>query len=648
MSLFEHVAKKTKMDSESVVGAASHQERSVATHVLTEANVGIKCYMSPCIGRSFTGIIKHRYNDFHVQELDREGNAVHLTTLAAPKYVKTPDASAASALLPRDEKCSLVAQAMAQPEFAARLAAFLDDETPTSILSEAVLEKATRTSVHQLCKAYFPGEFETRTENNCILFAKPGGKAQIGRFAPRPSFKELGGEYLHFTLYKENKDTMESVNTLARLVRADSKLFTFCGTKDKRGITTQRVSAHKIHAERLAGLNKSLRGIRVGDFKYERERLQLGDSQGNHFKIAIREVQTKDPQLILDSLETLKSKGFINYFGMQRFGTRSVSTHHVGIAMLQENWQEACEMILGRDDSGDGRDEFNNARSEWLASHDPEQALALYPRYCLAERSILQSYTRQGKNQSKWNHLQAIQSIGRNLRLMYVHSYQSRVWNEMTSLRHEKFGARVVVGDIVRVEKEAGQDDGEDIDGDDANEESKTRRGLGVVKVIASKEEAAQYSIYDIVLPMPGHSVLYPSHEIAAEYKAFMGQDGFDPNKMARKIADINLPGFYRRCYSLPRNVSGRLVRYSDQGSDPVDFIESDLERLAPKKREKEIPNGDLLALVVEFTLSSSEYATMVLREITKTETSASFHSQLSQSSKDHSKPKAPTEGNKE
>ena len=44
------------------------------------------------------------------------------------------------------------------------------------------------------------------------------------------------------------------------------------------------------------------------------------------------------------------------------------------------------------------------------------------------------------------------------------------------------------------------------------------------------------------------------------------------------------------------------------------------------------------MAFVVEFTLGSSMYATMALREIMRSETSASFHTTLSQNSLDHPK----------
>ena len=114
---------------------------------------------------------------------------------------------------------------------------------------------------------------------------------------------------------------MEAVNTIARLIKMDSKSFTFCDTKDKRGVTTQRVSAFKIHAHRLLGLNKTLRGIKIGNFSYEKQKLQLGDSKGNHFVIAMRQVEAVEHKDIMESIESLSTLGFINYFGMQRFGT---------------------------------------------------------------------------------------------------------------------------------------------------------------------------------------------------------------------------------------------------------------------------------------------------------------------------------------
>lgn len=41
------------------------------------------------------------------------------------------------------------------------------------------------------------------------------------------------------------------------------------------------------------------------------------------------------------------------------------------------------------------------------------------------------------------------QKIPRNTRLMYVHSYQSFLWNKVTSQRIQELGLTPVVGDLV-------------------------------------------------------------------------------------------------------------------------------------------------------------------------------------------------------
>ncbi len=60
------------------------------------------------------------------------------------------------------------------------------------------------------------------------------------------------------------------------------------GTKDKRGVTSQWVTAHKVSAQRMAGLNPRLRGVRVGNFEYTDTELRLGMLGGNQFKVRAR------------------------------------------------------------------------------------------------------------------------------------------------------------------------------------------------------------------------------------------------------------------------------------------------------------------------------------------------------------------------
>ena len=67
----------------------------------------------------------------------------------------------------------------------------------------------------------------------------------------------------------------------------------------------------------------SLRGLRVQIVQPTPERgaseLKLGDLVGNRFRIVLRSCSC-DEQAAAAALRALKVKGFINYFGLQRFG----------------------------------------------------------------------------------------------------------------------------------------------------------------------------------------------------------------------------------------------------------------------------------------------------------------------------------------
>lgn len=45
-------------------------------------------------------------------------------------------------------------------------------------------------------------------------------------------------------------------------------------------------------------------------------------------------------------MEDLGNAGFINYYGTQRFGTSSVPTHAVGVALLTEHFDTAIELVM--------------------------------------------------------------------------------------------------------------------------------------------------------------------------------------------------------------------------------------------------------------------------------------------------------------
>lgn len=83
-------------------------------------------------------------------------------------------------------------------------------------------------------------------------------------------------------------------------------------------------------------------------------------------------------------METLKTQGFINYFGMQRFGTAPIPTHVVGLALLRSDWALAAHLLL-RPRDGES-DEVALPRLIHLEGKTSE-ALRLIPRRAVAERA---------------------------------------------------------------------------------------------------------------------------------------------------------------------------------------------------------------------------------------------------------------------
>jgi tRNA pseudouridine13 synthase len=54
-----------------------------------------------------------------------------------------------------------------------------------------------------------------------------------------------------------------------------------------------------------------------------------------------------------ESLQSLKNNGYLNYFGMQRFGTSSVMTHTIGCAIMKKQYEEASNLILNPREGGE-------------------------------------------------------------------------------------------------------------------------------------------------------------------------------------------------------------------------------------------------------------------------------------------------------
>jgi tRNA pseudouridine13 synthase len=145
------------------------------------------------------------------------------------------------------------------------------------------------------------------------------------------------------------------------------------------------------------------RGLRIGHLRYDDKPMFLGALDGNEFFITLRNVQVRSEEAIAKSVEVLKTKGFINYYGMQRFGSGSVSTHHIGIPVFKGDFKTAVEGILA---ARPGDMEEAEAAREAYKNGQYNEALQLMPRGHVPERSILEKMKRNlhedGTHKGDW------------------------------------------------------------------------------------------------------------------------------------------------------------------------------------------------------------------------------------------------------
>ncbi|KAL4898842.1 hypothetical protein BDW74DRAFT_126398 [Aspergillus multicolor] len=704
-----------------VGGAPQQSDAEIDEQLSKEIEVGITEFVS-ADNEGFAGILKKRYTDFLVNEILPSGKVLHLTNTKAPnaneegtkpapveekpveEKPKEPETPAEETPAPAEFNLteedaalldSLFGSQHSQKIVALHKKALANPKTKPSDLGRlntvVVTDRDERVKMHQAIRRIFNSQIESSTDSEGMMVIsvaanrnkrsnQQGGRSGNnggGRDKNRVNWDELGGPYLHFTIYKENKDTMEVISFIARQLKMNPKSFQFAGTKDRRGVTAQRACAYRLQADRLARLNRTLRNAVVGDFEYQPHGLELGDLFGNEFVVTLRECEipginlqdraaavTKAKELVSSSLKNTYQRGYFNYYGLQRFGSFTTRTDTVGVKILQDDFKGACDSILDYSPHILAAAQADEKLAEGetptvtnISSEDKARALAIHifqttgrvtdalekmPRKFSAESNIIRHIGR-----SKNDYLGALQTIPRNLRLMYVHAYQSLVWNLAVGERWRLYGDRVVEGDLVLIHEHRDKDgssssatpaaapetatvdaDGEIIIAPQAHDSAFSAEDTFTRARALTAEEAnsGAFSIFDIVLPLPGFDVLYPPNKMTDFYKEFMGSPrggGLDPFNMRRKWKDASLSGSYRKVLSrmgADYSVDVRLYERDDE-----QFVRTDLENLTSKTRDggdvamqeaSGEAEGDKVAVVLKFQLGSSQYATMALREL--------------------------------
>ncbi|CAI5720682.1 unnamed protein product [Peronospora farinosa] len=530
-------------------------------------------------------------------------------------------------------------------------------ETETTFFFPPIEAKETRAAMHQVLRKFGRGIVvsDTTTNGDGVSVVRVrrvmiGGKKrkdmdQRGGIDARGSWPKNRPDYLQFVLYKRNLETNSVMMQLAKAMNTNVSSFTYAGTKDKRGITTQLCTVYRGSKERLETLNRADRELDsfnflVGNATYVSQRLNLGDLRGNRFSLAIRDLPDDDTisdEQIHNAVRSWSEHGFINYFGLQRFGTKAIATHEIGRAILQRDYKRVVDLLLSPQE-GDAT-KIREARQAFQDNQDVETALKALPPYLIAERAVLQGLRTHGMT----SYATAIQGIPRHLRMMYTHSYQSYVWNFVASERLVQFSRNSpVVGDLVIPHDKMTEEYVVDSEGGDADEKEdeaaqpnkKPRTSAETSRPEASPcvvtaENLSLYSIYDVVLPLPGYSITYPKNALKQRYDEILKADGVDFQTLERATnSEYHLPGSYRHVIRKPTGVEHEIKRSNDS---LMPLLATDVDYLTGRSAPASIPDGTYRALCLEFQLGPSSYATMAVRELMKQSSNLDVQLQLKQ-----------------
>jgi tRNA pseudouridine13 synthase len=228
-------------------------------------------------------------------------------------------------------------------------------------------------------------------------------------------------EFLLCELEKKNIDQFRARREFASQIRKGVDAIGFAGTKDKKAITCQRVSVFQPDLEQIEKFKHP--DMYIKNLKWGKRKIKLGFLSANKFTITLRDIDKKQATKVANQIR--KNNYFSNYFGKQRFGSVRGNNAKVGYLIIKKKFKEAIWAIL-TDTSNKEQDQTIEARKKLLIEKDISKALDYFPQFLRLERSIL-AYLHNNPE----DYIGAIRRCEKKTFLMFLHSVQSKIFNEI-------------------------------------------------------------------------------------------------------------------------------------------------------------------------------------------------------------------------
>ena len=288
--------------------------------------------------------------------------------------------------------------------------------------------------------------------------------------------------------------------------------------------------------------------------------------------------------------------------------------------MIKSQWETAAELILKPRPNESSQ--MTRMRAHWWMYRKPADAVVLLGNGISQSKSLEASLLHGLANSNQNDYLRAFSHLQRNTVLLYLHAYQSLIWNKVVSERLKRFGDQVLIGDnVMMVQPENKKTNTEEVDEESAatttttnDTTTKLERKIANIETV-DENNISKYTLYDVVMPIPGHKVPYPKNQELKEiYLSLMKEDGLDKGfeGLKHKTDIFSLSGDYRVVLQKVNDFSWRFISHQEPDED---ILVADFDIMDGKQHKESVEGGEYTSLLVEFSLKSSTYATMALRE---------------------------------
>ena len=263
------------------------------------------------------------------------------------------------------------------------------------------------------------------------------------------------GPNVYIWIEKLGRTTLDVVLDIARDLHIDRKRMGFAGMKDKKALTRQWICIANMDSEEQLQQVKDLEGT---IYKTEflkvirgRKKLRMGQLKGNKFRILIKDLDDIENSAdVADSvLKQLEVTGVPNYFGWQRFGKPRTNTHLVGEALIHNDLAEAVRRYIGNPTEEESKE--NQMARQAYDDGNLEESLNLMGKGMRYEKMMIKELIRDSKKGelTDKSYMNALHALPKPLQRMFVHAYQSYLFNEAVSNRVSMGINKYIEGDIV-------------------------------------------------------------------------------------------------------------------------------------------------------------------------------------------------------